>query len=34
MLLSMAYGIRTFTNLSRFSEVRFPRSSAPANPPR
>ena len=35
LLASMAYGIRTFSNLGRFSEVRFPRTPPPpANPPR
>ena len=34
VLAFMAYGIRTFSDLSRFSEVRFPRAKAPANPPR
>ena len=26
LLAFMAYGIRTFTNVNRFSEVRFPRT--------
>jgi hypothetical protein len=30
----MGYGIRTFTNVNRFSEVRFPRTPPAANPPR
>ncbi|HKF85260.1 MAG TPA: hypothetical protein VKB30_05695 [Candidatus Limnocylindrales bacterium] len=30
----MVYGIRTFSSLNRFSEVRFPRPSVPTNPPR
>jgi hypothetical protein len=34
LLVSMAWGVRTFSDLSRFSEVRFPRTSPPANPPR
>ena len=34
VLVFMAYGIRTFSNLSRFSETRFPRAKAPVNPPR
>jgi hypothetical protein len=34
MFASMAYGIRTFSNLSRFSQVRFPPVKAPGNPPR
>ena len=34
MFASMAYGIRTFSNLNRFSEVRFPQGQAPGNPPR
>jgi hypothetical protein len=33
LLVSMAWGIRTFSNLNRFSEVRFPRTPS-ANPPR
>lgn len=32
LFVSMAYGIRTFSNLNRFSEVRFPRTPS-ANPP-
>ena len=34
LLASMAYGIRTFSDLNRFSEVRFPRTPPAANPPR
>jgi hypothetical protein len=34
LLASMAYGIRTFSDLNRFSEVRFPRTPPSANPPR
>ena len=34
LLASMAYGIRTFADLSRFSEVRFPRTPPSVNPPR
>jgi hypothetical protein len=34
LVAMMAYGIRTFSTVDRFSEVRFPRSAPPANPPR
>jgi hypothetical protein len=34
LLASMAYGIRTFSDINRFSEVRFPREAASPNPPR
>ena len=30
----MACGIRTFTTVNRFSEIRFPRTPPSANPPR
>jgi hypothetical protein len=34
LVASMAYGIRTFADINRFSEVRFPREAASSNPPR
>ncbi|HET7828668.1 MAG TPA: hypothetical protein VFL03_03860 [Candidatus Limnocylindrales bacterium] len=30
----MIYGVRTFSNVNRFTEVRFPRPGLPVNPPR
>jgi len=34
LLASMAYGIRAFSDVNRFSEVRFPRTPPSTNPPR
>jgi hypothetical protein len=34
LLVSMARGMRTFSDLNRFSEVRFPRTPPSTNPPR
>ena len=34
LFVAMAWGMRTFSTLNRFSEVRFPREAASSNPPR